>query len=120
MVYRHRRARLSERGVGRHFDDSKVRKAFKRALRDAGLDEVRFHDLRHHTFGTIAVQAFPLTDVKAMMGHADISTTMVYVHYVPAHNAAERLSQAFAASDSLADFVPNSPQLSQLSQPGGS
>jgi len=36
--------------VGTHFDDSKVRKAFKRALRDAGLDEVRFHDLRH-TFG---------------------------------------------------------------------
>jgi len=50
------------------------------------------------------------------MGHADISTTMVYVHYVPAHNAAERLSQAFAANDSLAnfvpDFVPKSPELS--------
>lgn len=102
--------------VGRHFDDSRVRKAFKRALGAAGLQPIRFHDLRH-TFGTIAVQAFPLTDVKAMMGHADISTTMVYVHYVPAHNAAERLSRAFAAGDSLANFVPdfvtNSPQLSE-------
>jgi len=102
--------------VGTHVDDSKLRKAFKDALAAAGLDAIRFHDLRH-TFGTIAVQAFPLTDVKAMMGHADISTTMVYVHYVPAHNAAERLSRAFATSDPVAnfvpDFVPNSPQLSR-------
>jgi integrase len=102
--------------VGRHFDDSTVRKAFKDALKTAGLKTIRFHDLRH-TFGTIAVQAFPLTDVKAMMGHADISTTMIYVHYVPAHNAAERLSRAFAAGDSLEgfvpDFVPNSPKLSE-------
>jgi len=86
--------------VGEHFDDSTVRKAFKQALSAAGLKAIRFHDLRH-TFGTLAVQAFPLTDVKAFMGHADIPTTMVYVHYVPAHDAAERLSRAFAASEPL-------------------
>ena len=27
--------------------------------------------------------AFPLSDVKAYMGHADIATTMLYVHHVP-------------------------------------
>src|SRR4051794_40968134 len=27
-----------------------------------------------------------------MMGHADIQTTMRYVHYVPQHNAADRLT----------------------------
>jgi hypothetical protein len=31
------------------------------------------------------------------MGPADISTTMVYVHYVPQHQAAMRLGQAFEA-----------------------
>jgi integrase len=51
---------------------------------------MRSHDLRH-TFGTIAVQASPLSDVKAFMGHADIQTTMIYVHHVPQHDAAERL-----------------------------
>jgi hypothetical protein len=38
-------------------------------------DPIVFHDLRH-PFRTLAVQALPLSDVKAMMGHADISTTM--------------------------------------------
>jgi integrase len=81
-----------------------VRKRFYVALKSAGLGHLRklpaegepdnrivFHDLRH-TFGTIAVQAFPLTDVMAMMGHAEISTTMIYVHHIPQHNAAARLT----------------------------
>jgi hypothetical protein len=46
-----------------------------------------------HTFGTIAVPAFPLTGVKAFMGHADIQTTMIYVYHVPQHDAADKLSR---------------------------
>jgi len=57
--------------VGAPFDDSRLRRRFLVALAKAGLKRMRVHDLRH-TFGTIAVQAFPLTDVKAFMGHADI------------------------------------------------
>jgi integrase len=78
--------------VGEHIEDSALRRRFYRALDAAGLPRIRFHDLRH-TFGTIAVQAFPLTDVKAFMGHADIQTTMIYIHHVPQHDAAERLSK---------------------------
>jgi len=59
----------------------KLRRRFYKALERAGLKRLRFHDLRH-SFGTLAVQVFPLTDVKAYMGHADIQTTMVYVHHV--------------------------------------
>jgi integrase len=78
--------------VGEHIEDSALRRRFYQALDRAGLPHIRFHDLRH-TFGTIAVQAFPLTDVKAFMGHADIQTTMIYIHHVPQHDAAERLSK---------------------------
>lgn len=78
--------------TGFYFDDSRLRRRYKKALADAELEPMRFHDL-HHTFGTIAVQAFPLSDVKAFMGHADIQTTMIYVHHVPQHDAAERLSR---------------------------
>lgn len=78
--------------TGFYFDDSRLRRRYKQALLDADLAPMRFHDLRH-TFGTIAVQAFPLSDVKAFMGHSDIQTTMIYVHHVPQHDAAERLSK---------------------------
>jgi integrase len=78
--------------VGEAIEESAMRRRFYRALKRAGLEHVRFHDLRH-TFGTIAVQAFPLTDVKAFMGHADIQTTMVYVHHVPQNDAADKLSR---------------------------
>ena len=38
------------------------------------------------------MQVFALSDVKAMMGHQDITTTMIYVHHVPQHDAAAKLS----------------------------
>jgi integrase len=39
----------------------------------------------------LAVRVFPLTGVKAYMGHADVQTTMIYVHHVP---SARRRRQA--------------------------
>jgi integrase len=83
--------------VGGHFEDSALRRRFYAARARAGLKPIRFHDLRH-TFGTLAVQAFPLSDVKAYMGHADIATTMIYVHHVPQHDAADKLSKALRPS----------------------
>ena len=61
-------------GFNAPFYDDTVRKRFYVALEAAGLGRLRttedpivFHDLRH-TFGVLAVQAFPLSDVKAMPG----------------------------------------------------
>ena len=84
--------------VGRAIDYSKSTKAYRRALAAAGLEPLRFHDLRH-TFGTYAIRNNPVADVKQWMGHADLKTTMVYVHYVPQHDAASRLNRAFAADE---------------------
>ena len=85
-------------------DDSRLRTRFERALDAAGLRRMQFHDLRH-TFGTIAVQAFPLSDVQAFMGHADIATTMIYVHHVPQEDAADRLTRLVAAAQGLQMIV---------------
>ena len=70
------------------------------AMEDAGVDRksfparqgFTFHDLRH-TFGTLAAQVWPLHDVQAFMGHADIQTTMRYAHHVPKHDAAAQLTE---------------------------
>jgi integrase len=83
--------------TGSYIDDSNLRSRFHRALRDLGLPHARLHDLRH-TFGTLAVQAFPLTDVQAFMGHADIHTTMIYVHHVPQHDAADKFTALLEAA----------------------
>jgi integrase len=88
---------------GGMLEPGRVRDAFYGGLRGAGLGYLRekdnpmtLHDLRH-TFGTIAVRKLPLVDVQAYLGHADITTTMRYVHHVPRADAARRLSEAFAA-----------------------
>jgi integrase len=80
-----------------------IREAFYAALTKAGLGHLRDgddpiipYDLRH-TFGTLAVRKASLSDVQAWMGHQDISTTMRYVHYVPQHDAAAKLTAAFEA-----------------------
>jgi integrase len=87
--------------TGEHIEDSALRRRFYAALKAAGLKHIRFHDLRH-SFGTLAVQVFPLTDVKAYMGHADIATTMIYVHHVPQVDAAEKLSVALRSASTPA------------------
>lgn len=54
-----------------------------------------FHDTRH-TFGTMCASAgIDLRRIQSWMGHADIQTTMRYLHYVPAHDDAARLTAAF-------------------------
>ncbi len=87
--------------AGSFLDDSALRRRYYRALKAAGIAHLRFHDLRH-TFGTLAVQEFALSDVKAYMGHADIATTMIYVHHVPQHDAADRLSARLARASTAA------------------
>jgi hypothetical protein len=39
-----------------------------------------------------------LTDMKAFMGHADVTTTMTYIHHVPQADAASRLSRLVAGA----------------------
>ena len=66
--------------TGEHIEDSALRRRFYAALKAAGLKHIRFHEY--------------YADVKAYMGHADIATTMIYVHHVPQVDAAEKLSAA--------------------------
>jgi integrase len=66
-------------------------------------DPIVFHDLRH-TFGTqCAAKGIDLRRLQAWMGHADIQTTMRYLHYVPAHDDAARLTAAFQPHDVARD-----------------
>ncbi|MBV9362727.1 MAG: tyrosine-type recombinase/integrase [Solirubrobacterales bacterium] len=52
-----------------------------------------------HTFGTLAVRKAEVPAVQAWMGHADIQTTMRYVHHRDRGDEARLLAQAFAVPD---------------------
>jgi len=85
--------------AGGHMDSKAVRAEYNAALERAGLRRLRFHDLRH-TFGTRAVeQADSILELKEWMGHANVQTTMRYLHYKSKAGAAQRLATAFEDED---------------------
>jgi integrase len=88
--------------VGDVLDYDAMYRRYKRAQERAGVRPLRFHDLRH-SFGTMAVRAFPITDVQTWMGHADIATTRKYIHYAPQPEAAARLGAL--VGEQLADVT---------------
>lgn len=100
-------ARLSERGefvsdddlvfasdLGRYLDGSALRRRYVAALQRAGLRRLRFHDLRH-TFGTRMIGKADIRRVQEWMGHADVQTTMKYLHYAPRAEDALLVAEAF-------------------------
>jgi len=86
-------------------DDWGRARALLPALTAAGLGHLRdrtpsrhpfrLHDLRH-TFGSMCAGAgVDVVAIQTMMGHANLATTMRYMHYAPRHDDAARLTRAF-------------------------
>ncbi|MBE9556803.1 MAG: site-specific integrase, partial [Proteobacteria bacterium] len=60
-----------------------VKTSFSEARKKAGLEGVRFHDLRH-TFASRLVQAsVPLHDVMGLTGHKSLEMVQRYAHHAP-------------------------------------
>ncbi len=104
-------ARLNQRGqhtaeddlvfagtAGGFLDASALYRRYKAALKRAELRNLRFHDLRH-TFGTqvIGNPRVSILQLKEWMGHADIDTTMKYLHFAPRAGDADLIAEAFSA-----------------------
>ncbi|MGK7344286.1 MAG: tyrosine-type recombinase/integrase [Candidatus Nitrospinota bacterium M3_3B_026] len=68
-------------GAGGRLDRTNLQRDFKKAVRKAGVEKFRFHDLRH-TFATRLVRAgVDLYSVAKLLGHKDIRMTQRYAHH---------------------------------------
>jgi integrase len=60
-------------------------KAWRASLKEAGIEDFHFHDLRHTFASNMLLSGASLKDVKEMMGHSDISMTDRYSHLTLTH-----------------------------------
>ena len=91
--------------LGDYLDGSALRRRYTAALKRAGLRQLRFHDLRH-TFGTRMIAKADIRRVQEWMGHADIQTTMRYLHYAPREEDARLVAEAFRMEDASGVGLP--------------
>ena len=84
---------------GLPLDGDALSERYEAALERASLRRLRFHDLRH-TFGTRMIQQADIRRVQEWMGHADIQTTMRYLHYASRKDDAKLVARAFASPGS--------------------
>ena len=73
---------------------------WQRARKEAGLDDVRLHDLRHTVASQAVARGVPLPTVARMLGHADPVMTLRYAHVGDRdlQAAAERIGKAVEAA----------------------
>ncbi len=68
---------------GRRFLE--VKRSFTSARRRAGIEDFRFHDLRHTFASRLVMRGASLKAVQELLGHADLKMTMRYAHLSQEH-----------------------------------
>ena len=65
-----------------------VRKSFETAKKKAGIEDLRFHDLRHNFASQLAMAGVGTQILQEILGHSDYRMTQRYTHVSPGHKKA--------------------------------
>jgi integrase len=74
-----------------------IKKSFATALKNAGIKDFHFHDLRHTFASHLVMKGVDILTVKELLGHKTLAMTLRYAHLSPSHKirAVEVLDDAY-------------------------
>lgn len=94
---------------GKVFVTTGFRKRWDKAVKDAGLPDFRFHDLRHTFASWALLSGASLVAIRDALGHSDISVTARYAHVKRGggQSAFDRVAAHFTARQAPKKLIQN-------------
>jgi integrase len=87
---------------GNRLTNTFIKENFKKAKEKVGIEDFRFHDLRHTAASLFASGGCDIMSLKNLLGHKSLRMTQRYAHLMPeAHERTRRIINDFwMSSDS--------------------